>query len=150
MPDKEAYAIFYALKKLEYLLRDVHFTLRTDHKNLTYINLENTGKVRRWKMELQEYDFNIEHIVGPSNFVADYLSRLFGDSKPPTEHVATTWEEINIPSDKYDLISKEHNSREWHWGVDKTILRLQKHNYSWDNMLLHVQRFIKQCPCCQK
>ena len=150
VPDKEAYAIFYALKKLEYLLRDVHFTLRTDHKNLTYINLENTGKVRRWKMELQEYDFNIEHIVGPSNFVADYLSRLFGDSKPPTEHVATTWEEINIPSDKYDLISKEHNSREGHWGVDKTILRLQKHNYSWDNMRFHVQRFINQCPCCQK
>ena len=30
--EKEAYAIVYCLKKLEYLLRDHSFTLRTDHK----------------------------------------------------------------------------------------------------------------------
>ena len=37
-PEKEGYAIFYALKKLDYLLQDVHFTLQTDYKNLMYIN----------------------------------------------------------------------------------------------------------------
>ena len=45
--EKEAYAIFYALKKLEHLLRDVKFTLRTDHKNLTFLNKEHSGKVQR-------------------------------------------------------------------------------------------------------
>ena len=70
-PEKEAYAIYYAFVKLEYLIRDVHFTLRTDHKNLTYINLENTGKVKRWKLAIQEYDFDIEHIPGHLNVVAD-------------------------------------------------------------------------------
>jgi len=28
-PEKEAYAIYYAFVKLEYLIRDTHFTLRT-------------------------------------------------------------------------------------------------------------------------
>ena len=34
IPEKEAYAIFYSVRKLDYLLRDVHFVLRTYHKTL--------------------------------------------------------------------------------------------------------------------
>ena len=50
IPDKEAYAIFYALKKWEHHLRDREFVLQTDHVNLTYVNFEGTAKVKRWKM----------------------------------------------------------------------------------------------------
>eukprot|EP00969_Alexandrium_andersonii_P159352 7040487-Alexandrium_andersonii.AAC.1 len=57
--EKECYAIWYALKSLEHLLRDVHFTLRTDHRNLTYLNI-NSPKVVRWKLAIQEYDFHVE------------------------------------------------------------------------------------------
>ena len=63
-PEKEAYAIFHALQKLEHLLRDTHFLLRTDHKNLTYINYGQSAKIMRWKMMIQEYDFDIEHVAG--------------------------------------------------------------------------------------
>ena len=45
--EKEAFAIIYCLKKLEYLLRDRTFTLRTDHKNLIYIDTESSAKVKR-------------------------------------------------------------------------------------------------------
>jgi hypothetical protein len=41
---KESYAIYYSIKKLDYLLRDVQFRLRTDHRNLTFIN-SGTGKM---------------------------------------------------------------------------------------------------------
>jgi hypothetical protein len=34
--EKECFAIFYALVKFEYLLRDVHFCIRTDHRNLIF------------------------------------------------------------------------------------------------------------------
>ena len=34
---KEAYAIFVTIKQLDHLLRDRHFKLFTDHKNLLYI-----------------------------------------------------------------------------------------------------------------
>ena len=62
--EKEAFAIFYALQKWEEYLRDVKFTLQTDHKNLTYINLESKQKVQRWKLAIQSFDFWIEHIAG--------------------------------------------------------------------------------------
>ena len=42
-PEKECYAIFYSLQKLSYLIRDTHFTLRTDHKNLTFLNQDHRG-----------------------------------------------------------------------------------------------------------
>ena len=74
--DKECYAIVWAFKELEHLLRDRYFILRTDHKNLTYLNLENSGKIRRWKLLVQEYNCGIEHIRGADNFVADDFSRL--------------------------------------------------------------------------
>ena len=45
--EKEAYAIFYTLKTHDQLLRDIKFTIRTDHKNLTYIILKSSRKVRR-------------------------------------------------------------------------------------------------------
>jgi hypothetical protein len=78
-PQKEAYAIFYAFKQLDYLIRGVKFTLRTDHKNLIYINDTMTEMVIRWKIAVQDYDFDIEHIPGVNNIVADGLPRLIED-----------------------------------------------------------------------
>jgi hypothetical protein len=69
-PEKEAYAIFFAFTKWEHLIRDIHFTLRTDHKNLTFINVDLRDKVQRWKLAIQHFDFDIDNIV------ADGLSRL--------------------------------------------------------------------------
>ena len=74
--EKECYAIVFAFKKMAYLIRDTRFTLRTDHENLIYINSEPSSKVARWKLLVQEYDFAIEYIPGPDNFVADALSRI--------------------------------------------------------------------------
>jgi hypothetical protein len=62
--EKECYAIFYALTSLEHLVRDRPFTLRTDHRNLLFINSLPCAKVTRWKLAIQEYDFQIEHIPG--------------------------------------------------------------------------------------
>ena len=74
--EKEAFAIFYALQKWEEYLRDVKFTLQTDHLNLTFINSEPKQKVQRWKLAIQSFDFWIEHIPGKDNIVADGLSRF--------------------------------------------------------------------------
>ena len=74
--EKECYAIYYSIRKLDYLLRDRHFTLRTDHRNLTFMNKNSSPKVIRWKLEVQEYDFNLEYIPGPENVEADMLSRM--------------------------------------------------------------------------
>lgn len=74
--EKECFAIYTALKDWEYLLRDIFFTVRTDHANLKYLNLSASQKVLRWKLALLEYDFQIEHIEGKDNIAADAFSRF--------------------------------------------------------------------------
>jgi hypothetical protein len=64
------------MKKWSYLLRDIPFKIKTDHRNLLFLNLDASQKVQRWKMEIQAYDFTIEHIQGKYNIIPDLYSRL--------------------------------------------------------------------------
>jgi len=80
VPHKEMYGIVYTLSKLDYLLRDRKFTLKTDHKNLISMNTDKNPKVFRWKIAIQDYDATIEYIEGPKNVIADGLSRLLPTS----------------------------------------------------------------------
>jgi hypothetical protein len=62
--------------KLEHLIRDRPFILKTDNKNLTYLNACHREKVKRWKLAIQHYDFDVFHIPGVENVEADGFSRL--------------------------------------------------------------------------
>ena len=154
--EKECYAIVFALKRMAYLIRDTFFTLRTDHNNLIYINIEPSSKVARWKLLIQEYDFQTEYIPGPENFVADALSRIVPFEE--TEEELFLLDQFEIPRDKLRLIGKVHNSQVGHFGVEKTLARLVEvnpntgapRNTPWSGMREHVKRFLKRCPICQK
>ena len=74
---KEAYAIYKALEDMGYLLRGREFTLRTDHRNLLYM-MNSTDQVEhRFYQFISEFDFQLEHVPGIENVVADPLSRMF-------------------------------------------------------------------------
>ena len=49
-----------------------------DHVNLLYLVSKQalTGKLARWMLLLQEFDFDIQHRLGTQHTVADYLSRI--------------------------------------------------------------------------
>ena len=147
--EKECYAIVSALKKFEHLIRDRPFVLRTDHKSLTFLDTGISPKVRRWKAYIAQHDCKIEHISGEKNVVADAFSRLI-DLQPHMERVATMYERIDIPNGKRTLLGKLHNSNVGHFGVEKTMQRLQARGEHWPYMREHVKAFIKTCPCCQK
>jgi len=147
VPEKEAYAIWYALTKWSHLLRDIHFTLQTDHKNLTYINMEGSPKVRRWKIDIQEYDCDVQHIKGEDNPVSDTFSRLCQVNE--CEHVYA-FDDDKIPREFYYKIGTVHNSTVGHHGVERTLAKLQQVGETWVQMRLHVKKFIKSCPLCQK
>ncbi|GMF47516.1 unnamed protein product [Phytophthora fragariaefolia] len=53
------------------------FELVTDHSALTYLvrSKDLTGRLHRWELQLQEYDFVIHYRAGSTNVVADALSR---------------------------------------------------------------------------
>ena len=102
-----------------------YFILKTDHKNLTYINVTFTGKVLRWKLYLQDKDFDLLHVLGKEEhqFVPDALSRLCTSHVPPPptladRRIVALRPVMVLPSDIYARLSKLHNSKVGHWGLD--------------------------------
>ena len=163
-PQKEAYAIYYALCKLEHLLLDRQFIIHTDHKNLTYINDSVNAMVVRWKLYLQEYTFKIQYIKGTDNIVADNFSRLcileesvrseFSDEMmlqliEQDETFYNLLELQSVPRRARNVIKKVHNATVGHHGVEKTMEKLQASGHTWKNMRQDVKTYIARCACCQ-
>ncbi|CAM5093911.1 unnamed protein product [Eretmochelys imbricata] len=75
--EKECYTIVYALEKLCPYIWGQRFHLQTDHATLQWLHtaVGNNKKLIWWSLALQDFDFNIQHISGVSNKVADALSR---------------------------------------------------------------------------
>ncbi|CAM5108910.1 unnamed protein product [Natator depressus] len=75
--EKECYAIVYALEKVRPYIWGWRFHLQTDHAALQWLHTAtgNNKKLLRWSLALQDFDFDIQHISGASNEVADALSR---------------------------------------------------------------------------
>jgi hypothetical protein len=162
-PEKESYAIFLALKKWDHLLKNINFRLRTDHKNLTYLNFAGSPKVYRWKLAVQGFDFDIEHVPGKDNVVADVLSRLcprVGTDYTKADQVSRVLSDYRqvlnsdgkLGQEFCQVIQKYHNSEVGHSGVERTLGAMKKHNViPWPHMRKHVEYYIKHvCPCCQK
>jgi hypothetical protein len=155
-PMKEGFAIFYALNKWEYLLRDRQFTILTDHENLTRLRADHgmTNKmVKRWFMSYQEYDILAWlHVKGEDNLVPDEFSRqctnICVDEPIAVQLFQLTGYEI--PQEHWNTISSVHNAEKGHGGVIRTCTKLDEIDKEWKNRTVHVRRFIKLCPCCQK
>jgi hypothetical protein len=75
--DLEMAAVVHALRKWRHYLMGKKFELRTYHNGLKYLFDQPTLNARqiRWMEFLCEYDFDIRHIKGKDNKVADALSR---------------------------------------------------------------------------
>mmetsp|Transcript_7130 Transcript_7130/g.7480 ORF Transcript_7130/g.7480 Transcript_7130/m.7480 type:complete len:1037 (-) Transcript_7130:831-3941(-) len=133
--EQEAFGIFFALKKWEYLLQGHKFIVETDHRNLQFIQNSNEGKIGRWRLFLQDLDFEVKHIPGKENLVADALSRC---------HVAV------VDENRKSAIEKVHSSVAGHTGISQTIKKLKALGQEWKGMRSDVVNFIKSCSYCQK
>jgi transposase InsO family protein len=161
IPQKEAYAIFASIQKFEYLLRDRYFIIKTDHRNITFINTSLISSVRKWKIYISEFDHGFDYTKGEDNVVADHFSRLVADNSVSEHDDDPLWlcafpeGRIRIPNEAYRLIAKVHNSTVGHHGLERTLVKLTQlcsvlKKDPWVYMRQHVKQFIKQCPCCQK
>ena len=75
--EKECLAIVWGIRKFEPYLYGKQFIIQTDHAPLQYLNQYKTHnkKLMRWALQLEEFDFVVQHIPGRENACADFLSR---------------------------------------------------------------------------
>jgi hypothetical protein len=74
--DLECAAVVWAIKRFRPYLYGRRFELVTDHNALSWLmkSKDLTGRLHRWSLQLQEYDFNVTYRPGSTNGVAGALS----------------------------------------------------------------------------
>jgi hypothetical protein len=103
---------------------------------------------------MSTYDFDIEHIKGSDNIVADGFSRyqayegFFDVINVLLEESVQSYPKLSQQA--YERIRTAHNKQVGHRGVDATVARLSQQGYSWPHMRRDVINFIRRCPFCQK
>lgn len=76
--EQELIAIDFAIRHFRPYIYGTKFLVKTDHRPLVYLyNLKDpSSKLTRIRLELEEYDFVVQHIKGKDNVGADALSRM--------------------------------------------------------------------------
>lgn len=77
--EKELLAIIWAIKRLRQYLLGRKFIIQTDHQALKWLKncKDPSSRLMRWRLRLEEYDYEIEYKKGKENKAADALSRIY-------------------------------------------------------------------------
>ncbi|GBP63862.1 Retrovirus-related Pol polyprotein from transposon 17.6 [Eumeta japonica] len=108
--EKELLAMLWACQHFRPYIYGRKFQLETDHQPLTWLAKlkESNAKLTRWRLRLQEFDYDIGHTKGRQNKVADTLSRIElqnNDSDAATVHSNSNDEETAEKIEGNDTIS---------------------------------------------
>ena len=80
--EKETLGLVLALDHFDVYLGSMPFKIKvyTDHNPLTFLKTmkKTNQRLVRWSLALQEYDLDIQHILGSENVLADASSRCIG------------------------------------------------------------------------
>ena len=79
--EREALSMVYACKKFRHYLLEYWIVFHTDHDSLKYLvnKLDLSGRIARWILLLQEFNYEIVVKSGKSNLNVDFLSRQRGE-----------------------------------------------------------------------
>ena len=146
---REAYALYYSVHTFNFYLRGKDFIIETDHRNLQWIESSQSPIVIRWRALLQSFSFQVRHIPGRENRVADWLSRAsFDDASLPTLNTISS---IDANTSSFEHIMRSvHSTRNLHFGASETWRRAKMQYPTAHISVEAVRRYVKECPLCQK
>ncbi|CAM6082494.1 unnamed protein product [Calypogeia fissa] len=80
--DREALGVIYSCKKFRHYLLGYKVIFHTNHKSLKYMvnKPDLTGRIARWVLLLQEFNYKVAVRSGRSHSNADFFSRIGGDT----------------------------------------------------------------------
>lgn len=115
--ERECLAVVFAVEKFRPYVDGYNFKIITDHYSLIWLYSlkEPKGRLARWIMKLQSYNFEITHRPGKENLLADSLSRFPG-------LVGSLYAPINSTDEWYQKMLKEitNNPENYpDWKVEK-------------------------------
>ena len=134
---------------MDHIFGGKHFTIRTDHNYLIFLNNAGFKKVFNWNLSIQYLDFEIEHMTGNDDTVADLLSRLV---EPMTiTSISTT---AKCDSEQTEIMKNCHEFQHTHWGVERTYNRITSlfpdAIKQWLTLHMDVRDYVIRCSTCQK
>ncbi len=98
--EREALSVVEGIKYFQSYLYGRKFTVHTDHNALKWLMQirDPTGRLARWSLLLQQFDFEIKHRAGKSNGNADALSRR------PYDHEIAAFDKPGVQTERiYEL-----------------------------------------------
>jgi len=166
--EKECWALVKAFNTFEAFLFGRSFRVRTDHRNLLYMQHSCNAKVQRWFGYLMLFDFIITHVPGIDNIVADALSRIFAfmcstdsddtddeETERREDQAEIAQQEVLLDS-TWDLTSLQemfirfHNGITGHLSLANTIQAIKDAGCNAPHLKQHVIRMLAKCGPCEK
>lgn len=120
--EQELIAIDFAIRHFRPYIYKTEFLVKSDHRPLVYLyNLKDpSSKLTRIRLELEEYDFNVQHIKGKDNVGADALSRMhiseFKKLQNPKQILA-----ITRSMTKQATLNEKINEKEWKQKINHNV-----------------------------
>ena len=132
--EREALAIVWACNKFRGYIDGADVKLLTDHQPLKWLLMlkSPTGRLARWGLQLQQFNFSLDYLPGKSNAIADMLSR------PPCSAVEHEVEEncicafhIDIPSKTSSQLREEQLKDEYLQDIITSLENQDENSLKW-------------------
>lgn len=176
--EQESFGLIFALKHWSHYLIGKKFIVETDSSTVQWLQNKRDclGKLGRWSMYLQNFDFVTTHIPGRLHVAPDAISRSFPissvtdvkdnwskeiESDPELSALInkkiikindlyvreTDRNQIVAPLSVRNYILSELHDKIGHNGIEKTMKRVQE-RYYWPGLSTFVKKYCKACYVC--
>lgn len=149
--DREFLALHWAILKFRPYLYGQEFTVRTDHKPLIGLlkGAPRNSRQARIQNDLSEFTFDLRHIAGDRNVVADALSRpesILNPEATPFVPVHAISVSNNDDEACNDIVKRFHNSG--HFGCARTRNSIINAGYRIPYLRKRIRDCINACETC--